>query len=130
MSGAARQSTLCMQWDSFMDYRSRHGNESYAIIIGTSAVALAYNVVHALMIQRTSAVTTTVLGQAKVIGLLVLSCLLLGALQFAMLLPERTTVTCILLYVLKGDQLNRRPWLITGLLGCLPSQGLINIGAD
>lgn len=42
--------------------------------------ALLYNVVHYLMIQRTSAVTTTVLGEIKIIGLLVASAFLLGAL--------------------------------------------------
>ena len=39
----------------------------------------ADNIVHYLMIQRTSAVTTTVVGEIKIIGLLLLSALLLGA---------------------------------------------------
>lgn len=38
------------------------------------------------MIQRTSAVTTTVLGEIKIIGLLLLSSLLLGACSSGMLL--------------------------------------------
>lgn len=49
-----------------------------AIILVGSINALSYNVVHYLMIQMTSAVTTTVLGEVKIIGLLVLSVLLLG----------------------------------------------------
>lgn len=49
-----------------------------AIILVGSINALSYNVVHYLMIQMTSAVTTTVLGEIKIIGLLVLSVLLLG----------------------------------------------------
>ena len=49
-----------------------------AIILIGSINALSYNVVHYLMIQMTSAVTTTVLGEVKIIGLLVLSVLLLG----------------------------------------------------
>ncbi len=49
-----------------------------AIILVGSVNALSYNVVHYLMIQMTSAVTTTVLGKVKIIGLLVLSVLLLG----------------------------------------------------
>ena len=49
-------------------------------ILGVSScLALAYNVVHATMIQRLSAVTTTVLGEAKIVALLVLSALFLGA---------------------------------------------------
>ena len=63
----------------FLVYRTGHYSETYAIILGTSVIALSYNVVHSLMIQQTSAVTTTVIGQAKIIGLLVLSALLLGA---------------------------------------------------
>lgn len=49
-----------------------------AIILVGSVNALSYNVVHYLMIQMTSAVTTTVLGEVKIVGLLVLSVLLLG----------------------------------------------------
>ena len=52
-----------------------------AIILVGSVNALSYNVVHYLMIQMTSAVTTTVLGEVKIIGLLVLSVLLLGKLS-------------------------------------------------
>ena len=48
------------------------------IILVGSINALSYNVVHYLMIQMTSAVTTTVLGEVKIIGLLLLSVLLLG----------------------------------------------------
>ncbi len=51
-----------------------------AIILVGSVNALSYNVVHYLMIQMTSAVTTTVLGEVKIVGLLVLSVLLLGKL--------------------------------------------------
>ena len=51
-----------------------------AIILVGSINALSYNVVHYLMIQMTSAVTTTVLGEVKIIGLLVLSVMLLGEL--------------------------------------------------
>lgn len=48
------------------------------VLICSSLVALSYNVVHSLMIQKTSAVTTTVLGEVKIIGLLLLSAILLG----------------------------------------------------
>ena len=52
--------------------------DTYAIILSTSVIALTYNIVHSLMIQQTSAVTTTVIGEAKIIGLLILSYVLLG----------------------------------------------------
>lgn len=67
-----------MQSAAFLAYRAEHNTESYVIVLGTSAIALTYNVVHSIMIQQTSAVTTTVIGQAKIIGLLILSALLLG----------------------------------------------------
>ncbi len=53
-----------------------------AIILLSSCVALAYNVVHNILLQRTSAVTVTVLGEVKIVGLLILSALLLPGLYF------------------------------------------------
>lgn len=44
----------------------------------TESCIAADTVVHYLMIQRTSAVTTTVLGEINIIGLLLLSSILLG----------------------------------------------------
>lgn len=60
-------------------FQPRHYSDPYTITLGTSIIALSYNIVHSIMIQQTSAVTTTVLGQAKIVGLLLLSALLLGA---------------------------------------------------
>lgn len=51
------------------------------VLVCSSIVALSYNVVHSMMIQKTSAVTTTVLGEIKIVGLLLLSALLLGDLE-------------------------------------------------
>ena len=56
------------------------GGDFKALLLLTCINALLYNVVHYLMIQRTSAVTTTVLGEIKIIGLLVASAFLLGML--------------------------------------------------
>lgn len=50
---------------------------SYVLVL-TSVNALSYNLVHSQMIKRTSAVTTTVLGMVKIVGLLLLSAMLLG----------------------------------------------------
>ena len=48
------------------------------IIVVSSVNALAYNIMHYIMIQKTSAVTTTVVGEVKIVGLMILSALLLG----------------------------------------------------
>lgn len=49
-----------------------------AILGGTSLIAISYNFVHARLIKATSATTTTVIGQCKIVGLVVLSAALLG----------------------------------------------------
>jgi hypothetical protein len=51
-----------------------------AVLVGLSCVvALAYNLVHNLVIHVFSSVTTTVLGEVKIVGILLLSSLFLGA---------------------------------------------------
>lgn len=67
-----------VQSTRFMVYSQGQSVIVTAIILVGSCNALSYNVVHYLMIQMTSAVTTTVLGEVKIVGLLVLSVLLLG----------------------------------------------------
>lgn len=67
-----------MQYDRFKEYSGENLQGVVGIILVTSINALAYNIVHYLMIQKTSAVTTTVLGEIKIVGLLVLSSILLG----------------------------------------------------
>ena len=69
---------LAMQLPRFLEYHQANSMDTYAIILSTSVIALTYNIVHSLMIQQTSAVTTTVIGEAKIIGLLILSYVLLG----------------------------------------------------
>ena len=63
----------------------RHGMQRYCRCATLLRTCLALNTpplpaaqVHSLMIKRTSAVTTTVLGEVKIVGLLVLSAMLLG----------------------------------------------------
>ena len=72
-----------LQSTRFMAYSQGQSMIVTAIILIGSINALSYNVVHYLMIQMTSAVTTTVLGEVKIIGLLVLSVLLLGELALS-----------------------------------------------
>ncbi|KAA6421352.1 MAG: hypothetical protein FRX49_08629 [Trebouxia sp. A1-2] len=62
----------------FAVYWVDHSTGVLLVLVCSSIVALSYNVIHSLMIQKTSAVTTTVLGEVKIVGLLLLSALLLG----------------------------------------------------
>lgn len=59
-------------------YYTQNSTGVLLVLLCSSIVALSYNVIHSLMIQKTSAVTTTVLGEVKIVGLLILSALLLG----------------------------------------------------
>lgn len=49
------------------------------IVAISSANALAYNICHYMLIQRISGVATTVIGEVKIVGLMILSAALLGA---------------------------------------------------
>ena len=51
-----------------------HGFDVVVIILLSSGVALSYNVVHSLMIQHTSAVATTVIGEVRAAGPAALAC--------------------------------------------------------
>ena len=51
-----------LQRQQFLEYMVANSNGVAGILLVSSSVALSYNVVHSMMIQRTSAVTTTVLG--------------------------------------------------------------------
>ncbi|DBA98259.1 hypothetical protein WJX77_011419 [Trebouxia sp. C0004] len=62
---------------TFREYAMENSAGVVLVLLCSSAIALLYNVVHALMIKKTSAVTVTVLGEVKVVGLLVLSAILL-----------------------------------------------------
>jgi len=67
-----------LQSAQFREYAMENSAGVALVLLCSSAIALLYNVVHALMIKKTSAVTVTVLGEVKVIGLLILSAILLG----------------------------------------------------
>lgn len=64
--------------DRFAEYYQEHSDGVVVILIASSINAVLYNLVHSAMIKRTSAVTTTVLGEVKIVGLLILSAFLLG----------------------------------------------------
>ncbi len=67
-----------LQSTQFREYAMENSAGVALVLLCSSAIALLYNVVHALMIKKTSAVTVTVLGEVKVVGLLILSAILLG----------------------------------------------------
>ena len=70
---------LCsLQHADFEVYRTEHGFSTLSIVLATSNIALFYNIVHSCLIHKTSAVTVTVLGEIKVVGILLLSAWLLG----------------------------------------------------
>ncbi len=66
-AGAPRRLTRAAraQASSLHRYMTLHGFDVVVIILLSSGVALSYNVVHSLMIQHTSAVATTVIGEVR-----------------------------------------------------------------
>lgn len=68
---------LAREWDRFKLYAADNGPATVSIILISSIVALAYNLVHNYLLQRTSSVTVTVLGEVKIVGLLILSAMFL-----------------------------------------------------
>jgi drug/metabolite transporter (DMT)-like permease len=62
----------------FLSYFQHHHNGVIMIVLISSINAVCYNLVHALIIKKTSATTSTVLGEVKIVGLLILSAFLLG----------------------------------------------------
>ena len=66
------------QHEHFRAYYPAHRRSAQAILLASSALALCYNLAHSLMIKRISAVATTVVGEFKILALLLLSAFLLG----------------------------------------------------
>lgn len=85
-----------LQRQRFSLYYVEHSTGVLLVLVCSSIVALSYNVVHSLMIQKTSAVTTTVLGEIKIVGLLLLSALLLGKPSAGFVLPKLMYWACLL----------------------------------
>jgi hypothetical protein len=63
--------------------------------------ALAYNLIHSLVIKVTSAVTTTVIGEMKIVLILVLSAVMLGEKDWPIGLQNRM-LTCLAALLLRG----------------------------
>ncbi|BDA45945.1 probable sugar phosphate/phosphate translocator At1g12500 [Coccomyxa sp. Obi] len=66
-----------LEKDQFLVYAQENGGAVLAIVLLGSTVALAYNVTHNLLLKRTSSVAVTVLGEVKIVGLLILSAAIL-----------------------------------------------------
>ena len=64
------------------------------MLLCSSAVALAYNLTHYLLLQRTSSITVTVLGEVKIVGLIILSAVLLPGDAGSWPQPCRRTASC------------------------------------
>ena len=62
----------------FLTYFQHHHHGVILIVLISSINAVCYNLVHATIIKKTSATTSTVLGEIKIVGLLILSAFLLG----------------------------------------------------
>jgi drug/metabolite transporter (DMT)-like permease len=71
---------LCLWREArpFAAYWAAHAGGAGRVMALSSVMAVSYNLTHATMIKRMSAVTTTVVGEVKIVGLLLLSALLLG----------------------------------------------------
>jgi drug/metabolite transporter (DMT)-like permease len=71
---------LCLWREArpFAAYWAAHAGGAGRVMALSSLMAVSYNLTHATMIKRLSAVTTTVVGEVKIVGLLLLSALLLG----------------------------------------------------
>lgn len=67
-----------MQLQRFQDYFAVEAASCFAILLGTSTLACLYNIVHTFMIQEVNAVATTVIGEVKIVALILLSYLMLG----------------------------------------------------
>ncbi|WPT11446.1 Putative sugar phosphate/phosphate translocator [Picochlorum sp. SENEW3] len=68
---------MLMEAQQFKLYATNDFSEKFWILFIGCLNALSYNLVHALVIQKTSAVTSTVLGQIKIIGLLLAAAVIL-----------------------------------------------------
>lgn len=66
------------EYSDFVEYFARDHYLSLAIILVGSVIAAAYNVVHYALVAITDPVSTCVLGQIKVIAIMVLSAACLG----------------------------------------------------
>lgn len=73
--------TAVIDGSAFAGFAAKHPGVTAAVLIGTCVLAVLYNVVLFQTIRRLSAVGSAVLGNVKVVVLLLLSSLLMGEMQ-------------------------------------------------
>jgi drug/metabolite transporter (DMT)-like permease len=81
------------------------------LILLTCVIAIAYNAVHGIAIKMTSATTTTVIGQGKILVLLFLSALVLGERDFfdwRTLLGGAVAIAGLVAYSVERTRINER----------------------
>lgn len=96
---------MCMrllQLDRFKAHLQTKPNSSILVLTITSILAFSYNVVHTFMIQEVTAVGTTVIGEVKIVGLILLSYLMLGKVVHAIAANGRVSVDCCIFYCPNG----------------------------
>ena len=69
---------LTLEAAPLAEWWATHTHEVALYIMAGGVLAVMYNIVHSLMIQRTSAVSTPVIGMLKVIAIVILSAIFLG----------------------------------------------------
>lgn len=67
-----------LEYESLLSYLEKEGYQSiFALLLLSSTNAVCYNAIHSMVIKQTSAVTTTVIGEVKIVALLLLSAIIL-----------------------------------------------------
>lgn len=68
-----------LEYESLVSYITKEGYQSIlALLLLSSTNAVCYNAIHSMVIKQTSAVTTTVIGEVKIVALLILSAFILN----------------------------------------------------
>lgn len=67
-----------LEADRYAAYTAKNGSMYVGVLLLGCVNALAYNLIHSLVVQVTSSVTTVVVGEMKIVVILLLSAVLLG----------------------------------------------------
>lgn len=91
-----------LEYNKLQVYKQQADTSKYiGVVLLTCVNALAYNMIHYLMIKVTSSVTTTVIGEMKIVLILLLSASLLGEAKiwtFKMVLGCGTAIIGFIMY--------------------------------
>ena len=121
---------VSMESSRLLEYQSQHPASEYVLILLLGcANALCYNVVHSFVIKVTSSVTTTVIGEMKIVLILILSAVVLDELEIwtlKMLVGCTLAILSFVMYSharLEAGSLIQRPVIkgIPDLYGKVPS---------